>query len=369
MKISSTFLYAFSIALLSSCGNSDKKEVTQRVMPFPTVKVIQTSAESFTSYPASVEGLVNSQVRAKIPGYILDVLVDEGRQVKKGQLLFRLETQSLTQDAGAAKARINVAQVEVDKLAPLVEKEIISKVQLETAKANLEQAKSAYQSVAANIDYANIKSPVDGVVGSIPYRKGNLVSPSDPLPLTTVSSIEKVYVYFAMNEKDVIGFLKSLDGSSLDEKAKNIPPVQLVLADGSSYEETGKIESITGGVNPSTGTVNFRATFNNPKGYLRNGSSATIKLPKKYSNVLAIPSMSTFEQQGKKLVYLVNGDSLVLKSITEIAEVNGLSIIEGLAEGDQILAKGLGKARSGMKIIPQPTSIDSITNSFQTVFK
>lgn len=369
MKILYFFITLFCITLLSSCGNTSQQQVAQNPLPFPTVKVIQTSVASFTSYPASVEGQVNSQVRAKIPGYILEVLTDEGRLVKKGQLLFKLETQSLSQDAGAAKARINAAQVEVDKLTPLVEKEIISNVQLETAKANLDQAQSAYRSVAANIDYANIKSPVDGVVGAIPYRKGNLISPGDPLPLTTVSSIEKVYVYFAMNEKDVIGFLKSLDGVSLDEKAKNIPPVQLVLADGTNYEESGIIETITGEVNPGTGTVKFRATFNNPKGYLRNGSSATVKLPKKYNSVLAIPAMSTFEQQGKKLVYLVQGDSLVVKSIVEIAEVNGLSIIEGLKEGDQILAKGLGKATPGMKIIPQPTSIDSITSSFQTVFK
>lgn len=321
------------------------------------------------TFPASIEGIINSAIRAKVSGYIESVLVDEGQMVKKGQLLFALETQSLSQDAQAAKARINVAQVEVDKLRPLVEKEIISQVQLETAKANLEQAKSNYEGIAANIGYANIKSPVDGVVGSIPFRKGNLVSGQDARPLTTISNISEVYAYFSINEKDLIGFLKKLSGETLEAKAKNIPKVQLKLADGTLYGHEGEIETITGEINPNTGTVQFRATFPNPEGLLRNGSSGTILLPEKMEDTLVIPTLSTFEQQGNTFVYIVQGDSLVTKSITPIAKIGGISVIEGLKEGDEILAKGIGKVGPGTKIVPQPTNIDSIVNSFETVFK
>lgn len=359
-------------ALAISCGNSEaKQQAAPGAMPYPTVKVEKRSVKDHTSYPASIEGVVNSQVRAKVSGYIQEVLVDEGEVVKKGQRLFRLETQSLSQDAQAAKARVNVAQVEVDKLEPLVQKNIISAVQLETAKANLEQAKSNYRSIVANIDYANIKSPVNGVVGSIPFRKGNLVSPQDAQPLTTVSDIKNVYAYFSLNEKELIAFMRNMEGKTLDEKAKNIPDVELLLADGSVYGHPGKIETITGAVNPNTGTVSFRATFPNPEGLLRNGSSGKVLLPRHMDDALIVPEMSTFEQQGKRFVYIVNDDdSLITKAITSIAGSDGLLVVsEGLQEGDQILAKGVSKVRPGIKIVPQPTSIDSIVNSFNKVFK
>ncbi|MBD3631303.1 efflux RND transporter periplasmic adaptor subunit [Cyclobacterium sp.] len=130
---------------------------------------------AYSSYPVGIEGTVNSAVRAKVPGNITDVLVDEGEAVKKGQTLFRLETASLAGEAGAAKANVNAAQVEVDKLKPLVEKGIISNVQLQTAEARLAQAKANYNSITANIGYATIKSPVNGYVGAINYRIGSLV--------------------------------------------------------------------------------------------------------------------------------------------------------------------------------------------------
>lgn len=360
---------ALTVVLFNGCGEKTPSGQTQLASKYPTIKVEKRTVDNFTKFPASIEGMVNSKVRAKVAGYIQEVLVDEGQQVKKGQLLFTLETQSLTQDAGAAKASINAAQVEVDKLRPLVEKNIISSVQLETAKANLEQAKSNYKSIAANIGYAQIKSPVNGVVGSIPFRIGNLVSAQDALPLTTVSSIEKVYAFFSMNEKDLLSFLREVEGNTMEEKAQNMAAVQLILADGSLYEHKGKIETMSGEINVNTGTVTFRATFPNPQGLLRNGSSGSIILPNKLNDVLVVPTLSTYEQQGKKFVYLVQGDTLVPKSITLKADVNGISVIEGLEEGVQILANGLGQVRPGLQIIPKPTSLDSIIHSYNPVFK
>lgn len=172
------------LLLFSSCGDDKSAQQAQGAPQAPTLPVVAIPTKTvtaYTTYPASIEGIVNSQVQAKISGYITDVLVDEGQKVKRGQTLFLLETQTLSQDAAAASANVNAAQVEVDKLKPLVEKNIISNVQLETAKAKLQQAKSGYNSIAANIDYGNIKSPVDGYVGSINLRKGALVSPSSQI--------------------------------------------------------------------------------------------------------------------------------------------------------------------------------------------
>lgn len=365
-KILSLF---FVCLLMSSCGDEKAKAQAAGPAPYPTVEVEKRSVEQVVSYPAAIEGVVNSQVRAKVSGYIQKVLVDEGEYVRQGQLLFDLETQSLSMDAEAAASRIRLAQVEVDKLEPLVARDIISPVQLETAKANLAQAESNYQSIRANISYSNIRSPIDGVVGTIPYRAGNLVSAQDAVPLTTVSRIDNVYAYFSMNEKDFITFLREREVESLDALAANMPPVQLQLADGSLYEYEGIIETISGSVDPSSGTVRFRATFPNPGGLLRNGSSGTVRLTKKLDNVLVVPAMSTFEQQGETFVYLVVNDSLRAKSIAVLAETQGLTVLQGLNEGDEILAKGVGKVRPGTRIIPELTAIDSIVQSFDQVFK
>lgn len=355
--------------LLGSCGDEKAKDQAVGPATYPTVRVEKRSVEQVVTYPAAIEGVVNSQVRAKVAGYIEKVLVDEGQFVKQGQPLFKLETQSLSRDADAAASRIRVAQVEVDKLEPLVARDIISPVQLETAKANLAQAESNYQSIRANIGYSNINSPVDGVVGTIPYRAGNLVSAQDAVPLTTVSRIDEVYAYFSMNEKDFISFLRERETQNLHAMVAKMPPVKLQLADGSEYEHEGVIETISGSVDPNSGTVRFRATFPNPGGLLRNGSSGTIILSRSLENVLVVPSLSTFEQQGQTFVYLVVKDSLKAKSISTLAEAQGLTVLQGLNEGDEILGMGVGKVRPGERIVPQPTAIDSIVRSFDQVFK
>lgn len=362
------------LLMFSSCGDTNTNQQAHGgpppAMPYPVIAVPQKTVTAFKLYPAKIEGVVSSEVRAKFPGYITDVLVDAGDRVKKGQLLFKLETQSLSQDAAAARANVNAAQVEVDKLKPLVEKNIISSVQLETAKAKLEQAQSAYNSIVANIGYANIKSPVDGIVGSINFRKGALVSSQDRIPLTNVSSIEKVYANFSMDEKSFLTFVQSSEGETMEKKIKNLAKVKLILANGEEYDKEGTIETISGEIDPITGTVTFRALFDNSEGMLRNGSTGTIKIPQVFTDATVVPTISTFERQGNTFVYKVQGDTLVATAINIVTETNKIYVItEGVEKGDSILAKGLNKVREGAKIKPQPTPIDSILDSFNTVFK
>lgn len=358
--------------LFWSCQNSQGKEQAQAQgpAPYPVIEVPLETVTGYTTYPVSLEGTVNSAVRAKVPGYITDVLVDEGQQVRKGQVLFRLETKSLSQEAGAARANVNAAQVEVNKLKPLVEKGIISDVQLKTAQARLEQAKAGYSSIAASIDYANIKSPVDGNVGAIRFREGALVSPNDPQPLTTVSDIDDVYAFFSMNESEYLNFLQNTPGENLSEKLENFPPVQLQLVNGETYEKVGEIETVTGQVDPSTGTVGFRAIFPNT-GILASGNSGKIRIPKTYENVPVVPESSSFEQQGIVYVYGVQGDSMAVSIPIKVTDrVNNLIVVEsGVKQGDWIVAQGVGKLRNNTPIQPQPISFDSIANSIQPVFK
>ncbi len=360
-------------AFIISCNNNETQQASagNPVPEYPVLEVLRETVTAYKSYPATIEGSVNSAVRAKVQGYITDVLVDEGERVKKGQLLFKLETESLSQDAEAAKANVNAAQVEVNKLKPLVEKDIISPVQLETAKARLQQAQSNYNSIVANLGYANIKSPVDGIMGRINYRRGALVSPQDQTAITQVSSIDDIYANFSMNERDFLDFMENAEGNEIEEKIENMPGVKLIMANSNEYPIEGNIETISGNIDEQTGTVSFRAKFEN-NGMLRNGSSGTIKVPNTYENAIVVPSLSTFERQGQTFVYKVKADTLSSSAIKILSEVENIYVIsedDGVQQGDLILAKGTNKVQPGMKITPQKVSLDSITGSFDQVFK
>src|SRR5690554_547248 len=374
-KIKFTYLLPALVGLslfVVSCGkDAGQQPQAPQAMPFPVVTIPSDSVTAYATYPTSLEGIINSEVRAKTSGYITDVLVDEGQKVRKGQTLFKLETQSISQDAAAAQANVNAAQVEVDKLKPLVEKNIISSVQLETAKARLAQAQSGYNSIVANIGYATIKSPVDGYVGAIPFREGSLVSPTSQVPLTTVANIDKIFAFFSMNEKDYLDFIENNEGNTIDEKIKNLPKVRLLLANGSLYDQEGTIETINSQVNPTTGTVSFRAVFENPARLLSSGYSGRIQLPNTYENATVVPESSTYERQGVTYVYKVQGDTLATTSAIKVIDrVNNLIIVkDGISPGDKIVAKGVGKLRDQTPIIAQPADFDSIAKGIEKVFK
>ncbi|WP_417290490.1 efflux RND transporter periplasmic adaptor subunit [Corallibacter sp.] len=369
-------IYSFAVLgmvaiLFSSCKEEQQQAPQQQALPLAVTEVPQKNVTAYTTYPTTIEGTINSEVRAKVSGYIQKVLVDEGQQVKKGQVLFKLETQSLSQDAEAAKASVNVAQVEVDKLKPLVEKNIISEVQLETAKANLAQAKSAYNSVVANIGYATVKSPVDGFVGAIPYREGSLVSATSAKPLTTVASIERVFAYFSMNETEYLDFLQQTEGKTLQDKIANFPKVELQLANGQTYEQKGTIETVTGQIDANTGTVSFRAVFDNPNMLLTNGNSGTIKIPNTYENALVVPQSATYEQQGQTYVYTVGEGNAATSTLITVEDKTDLFYIvnSGVKTGDLIVVKGIGKLRNGMPIQPQKVAFDSIVKPIKPLFQ
>ncbi|NRD24461.1 efflux RND transporter periplasmic adaptor subunit [Winogradskyella litoriviva] len=359
--------------VIVSCGNSEQNKPAAEAppAPFPVSQLQVKTVTGYTDYPATIEGRVNSDVRAKTSGYIEKVYVDEGQKVRKGQVLFKLETQSLSQDAGAAKAQVNVAQVEVDKLIPLVEKNIISAVQLETAKANLAQAQANYSSVSASIGYATIKSPIDGYVGSINFREGALISPSDATPLTTVSEIDEVYAFFSFNEAQYIDHLQRSEGKTKAERIKNSPDLSLILANGKEYSEKGRIQTSTGQINQSTGTIQIRAAFKNPKEILTNGNSGKIRFPIEYKDAIVVPQTATFEQQGNVMIFKLGAENKVETAIIKIkGTVDNLYVVEsGLDASDKIIVSGVGKLRNGMAISPQETSFEDAITPIATLFR
>jgi len=360
---------AVSALLVVSCNKGGRGLQMPSVMQYPLVEVPTKSIVGYDSYPASIEGTINSNVRAKISGYIDKVLVDEGQKVSKGQILFTIKIESLSQDAKAAQANVNAAQVEVNRLIPLVEKNIVSEVQLQTAKARLAQAQSTYNSIKANVEYANVRSQIDGYVGSINFREGALISPADPVPLTTVSATKEVYAFFTLNEKDYMNFLNTAKGKTKEEKIKNLPPVLLQLANGEVYSEKGKIETVTGQVNKLTGTVSFRAKFKNPNGILSNGNSGIIKVPKIYENAVVVPEVAVFEQQGVNYVYAVRNDTAYATVVEIKDKVDRVAIIKsGVSKGDKVVVEGIIRLRNATPVIEKKADFDATVNSIKPTF-
>ena len=366
--------------------------------PFEIVAVEEKNLTGYIDYPATIQGIVNNDVRAKIQGYITQVLVDEGQVVSQGQPLFRLETNVLSENEDAAKsgisaaqanvsaslAAVNAAQVEVNKLQPLVQKNIISPVQLQTAQANLgraqaqlaqakaaqQQAVANYKSAKANVDYSIIRAPISGVVGKLPLKVGSLVGPADQTPLTTISNTSSVFAYFSMNEKEYLNFLEKIKGATVPEKLRNLPWVNLELANGTLYSEKGKIETVSGQIDPSTGTIQFRAGFSNPEKLLSNGNSGSIKFPIQYDNAVVIPESATYEQQGIVYTYVVGPDNKVKNEIIKVKDrVDNMVIVtSGLKKGDKVVATGIGGLKPDTQIIPKPINFDSLVQSLKPVF-
>ncbi|NLR92151.1 efflux RND transporter periplasmic adaptor subunit [Flammeovirga agarivorans] len=362
--------FILPLMIFFSCGKKEQKMQTKAPKKYKVVAVEQRDISYTKSYPTSIRGEVSSEVRAKISGYIDAVYVDEGQEVKKGQKLFHIETASLSEEAQTAKAQVDAAQVEVERLKPLVEKKVISEIQLKTAEAKLAQTKSNLNTIYAQIGYATITSPVNGVVGSINFRQGTLVGPSTP-SLTEVSDIKNVFAYFSMNEKDFLAFTKNVKGNTMEDRIQNMEAVTLQLADGSDYTHQGKIVTISGSIDQNTGSVSFRAKFPNPEGILRDGSSGRVILKNEMEDALVIPFQSTFEQQGQTLVYRVSEtDSLYTKKIESSIKTGKLLVVEGgIKKGDQILAEGVNIVRSGQKIIADATSVEDVLNTYSTQFR
>jgi membrane fusion protein (multidrug efflux system) len=390
-------LILFSVAAFSLTACKKEAPKQDGAKPFPVVSVETKNIVGYDNFPASIEGRINNDVRAKIQGYITQVLVDEGQYVTKGQPLFRLETNILTENAAASKAgigaaesniaaaqaQVNAANVEVNKLKPLVQKNIISNVQLQTAQASLAQAQAGlqqaiaakrqavanYKGVEANIDYSVIRAPISGVIGKLPLKVGSLVGPTDQVALTTISDTSEIFAYFSMNEKAYFDFLEKSVGASISEKIKNLPMVELQLANGSIYPDLGKIEAITGSLDRSTGTIQFRVSFKNAQKLLTNGNSGTIRFPKHYDNVLVVPESATYEQQGIVYVYKVEKDTARNTVVDVIERIDNLALIRsGVKNGEIIIAAGTGNVKPGVAVKPKKISMDSLVQSVKPKF-
>lgn len=367
-----SFLSIFAASIIiASCGNKNDKSAqaggAPQVKEYKTLTLQPESATLNSDYPASIQGQQNIDIRPRVEGYIDKIFVDEGAVVKAGQPLFKISAPEYEQQVRTAAASIKSAQADlstaklaVNKVKPLVEKGIISKYDLESAQytyesalAALAQANAALVNAKINLGYTTVTSPVDGVVGSIPFRLGSLVSSNTAEALTTVSSIGNVYAYFAMNEKALLNFTKDNTGISLSQKIKSLPNVSLLLSDGSTYDQKGKIETVNGLINTETGTVNIRARFSNPKGIIRSGSSTTVRIPSEVKDAMIVPQSATFELQDKIFAVVVGKDGKTKNvniTILENTAKNYYVVTSGLKTGDEIVLEGVASLKEGSEI-------------------
>lgn len=354
-------------ALLAfACGNSQ-----QGMMPASALAVMTvtpTSQELNSTYPTTIRGKQDIEIRPRVSGHIVKLCVDEGTVVRKGQPLFLIDAVPYQKQVQAAAATVEVAKanVETNKLTlesktQLHAQNIISDYELQVAKAalasaqaNLAQAEANLANAQNDLSYTTITSPSNGVVGTIPYRVGSLVSSATVEPLTIVSDIDEMFAYFSMNEKQLLTMTRDEKGSIAD-MIKAMPEVQLVLADGSMYPLKGKIETVSGVIDPSTGAVQLRALFKNPNRVLRSGATGTILVPSVLDSVIVIPQSATTEMQDKKFVYVVDDSSKVHNTeitVFELEDGKNYMVTGGLNAGDRVVLEGVASLRDGAQIQP-----------------
>lgn len=364
MKIKSILMIIGALAVTTAC----KKQSMQLGEMTPECAVITIQPDSVSlksSYPATIKGRQDIEIRPKISGFITKLCVDEGSVVRKGQPLFIIDRVQYEEAVRAAKAAIQVAkaniatqQITVDSKRELLKKNIISQNdmqmaenQLASLKATLAQAKANLITAQQNLDFTTVTSPANGVVGSIPYRVGSLVSSASAQPLTVVSDISEMFVYFSVTEKQLLEMTRQ-DGSSKGVLT-NMPQVELQLIDGSLYDRSGKVETISGVIDQTTGTVSMRATFANPNSLLRSGGTGVILVPYRKNDALQIPQKATYELQDKKFVYVLQKDGTVKNTEIGILIVdNGQNYVvtSGLKAGDKVVIENVNQLKDGMKI-------------------
>lgn len=356
-----------SFACLSSCSG-ETQQMQQGAPQIATITTSYGTADLEKSYPATIKGKTDIDVRPLVSGFITKVHVDEGQVVSKGQVLFTLDQvqyQAAVDQAQAAvlvaETAVQTAQLTANTKRSLFEKNIISEYEnqlaqnsLAQAQAQLAQAKAGLVNAQKNLSYTVVTAPSTGVVGKIPNREGSLASPSMVTPLTTVSDTGDVYAYFSLTEKDILEMTE--ENKSLAAAIKAMPEVQLRLSDGTIYESTGKVATITGTIDSSTGAASVRALFKNSKGVLRSGSTGQVVVPHHMDSVIVIPQKATYELQDRKFVYVV-GDSCKVASrpitIYTLNDGQNFVVTSGLSANEQVVVEGVGTVvKDGLVIAP-----------------
>lgn len=367
MKIKSILLAAMGASLLVSCGGKSGGMPNFGDNQFAVRTVESGSASLQTTYPATIKGIHDVEVRPMVSGFITKVCVQEGQAVHRGQLLFTINSETYEAQLRQAQAALNTARSQSRTMLltyqnnkKLFSKNIIGQYELstsqnsyESAVAQVRQAEAAVASAKEMLSYCYVKSPASGYIGSLPYKVGALVSPSITTPLTTVSDISVVEVFFSVPEKTVLSMIK---GSGSEKAAiASFPAVKLQMNDGTIYNHPGRVVKMSGVVDPTTGALSVIAHFNNPEKLLKSGGAGSIIIPSDDNHAILVPKGACSEVQDKVFVYVVGKDNKV--KYTEIKvnpedDGNNYIVTSGLKVGDRYVSKGISKLTDGMQIQP-----------------
>ena len=368
MTKSKILLFAALAAMLVSCGgkkSSGKPNFGDNEYAVRTIGA--QSAELQTTYPATIRGMQDVEIRPKVSGFITKLCVKEGQAVKAGQLLFVIDNvtyaaavRQAKAAVNSAKAQLNTARLTYNNNEKLFKNNVIGSYELQSAKNNMQaaaaalaQAEASYVSAKENLSYCYVTSPASGVIGDLPYRVGALVSANSQQPLTTVSNISTMQVYFSMTEKELLDMTKTAGG--LHTAIKDYPAVKLQLADGTIYDHPGRVATVSGVIDATTGSVSMRADFPNPQHLLKSGGSGSIVVPHVSSSAIVIPQDAVAQVQDKHFVYIVGKDNKVKYSaVTVDPQDDGKNFIitSGLKVGDRIVVNGISSLTDGAEIKP-----------------
>lgn len=356
------------LGLLGSCS----KEQAAPQAQIPSLKVVTVEAadaQLYNSYPAILKGKTDIDIRPQVSGFITKVCVDEGQHVTKGQPLFIIDQVQFQAAVDQAQANVNAARTAVanakitaDNNRQLLDRNIISENawqisdnQLRQAQASLVQAEAALTSAKKNMSYTTVTAPSDGVVGTIPSREGSLASPSSVQPLTTISDNSQMYAYFSLTEKELLQMTNN-GNTPVAKVMADLPPVTLLLADGTEYPQQGKVATISGVIDTYTGSATARALFPNPSGMLRSGNTGNVLIPVTTEGALSIPQKATFEIQNLRYVYVLNDSNKTVTTPIEILSQNdgkNFIVTKGLQPGDRVVIEGIGTTvRADMPVNP-----------------
>ena len=359
----SSLFFGFALAfMLCCCGQSQQEDSPQAIYETSIVKPESRTLESF--YPTTIQGRQDVDVFAQITGKIVKVCVTEGQTVKKGQTLFVIDPVPFQAAYNTAKANVNeararlaTAKMNYQANQKLYDSKLIGRVEYKTtqnalaqAQAVLEQRLAELQSAGNNLTYTKVVSPSDGVVGTLPYHAGSLVSASMQKPLTRVSDNQEVWAFFTMNETQLLSLIEQYGNK---EKAlAAMPDVTLQLSNGKKYPVPGRITNISGLIDPITGSVTLKAVFRNSNRMLYSGFTGNVSIPSINKRSMVVPQSATYEMQDKRFIYKVVGGKAIATPIIVLPNSNGKEFIvtSGLKPGDMIVSGGIANIKDGMEI-------------------
>lgn len=374
--------------LFISCSDSDPQNAA-----VPSIQVFETKTESVTiidEFVGQVYGQKDIAIRARVEGFLDGIYFDEGSLVKKGKLLYKIESQPYEADVAAkmskvaeAKTMLAKALSDLNRIRPLAENNAVSQSDLDAAVANHDAAKETVKAAEANLDasniylsYTNVKSPLTGIIGKTKAKVGDFVGKSpNPVILNTVSLIDTMLVEFFITESQYLLLFRTISEKYPEFKKTGVlrpgrvePNLELILADGSIYQHKGNVKFIDREIDPTTGSILAQASFPNPDKLLRPGLFAKIRAElSKVDDGILIPQRCVMELQGNYSVYVVNNENQIESRDIKASHTIGSKwlISEGLKPGEKVVFEGLQKVKPGVTVNAVSAEPNSKTNEIK----